>query len=138
MKNAVVMALVSTLTTWSFTAQAGEFGQEFTLHGIDYQRPSQTCFLYVDQMGNQPKYGWPNKFYAIVRTSFDPQKSYHLVALSKSEMTTIDKRGRPTAELKVRLRSPAGPESLHRALSFQGRSPLSHWRIACGKLQPLE
>lgn len=139
MKTMRAIGLIYLLMAWSFAASAQELGEEFTLRGKSLfgAKRSQECFLYVDKIGEDPQLPWFNKFFAVVRTSFEPRKSILLVSQNRFEMTSINENGRPTPELKVRLRGQANGQSLLHATSFDGvtRRPLQ--RISCIKLLPI-
>ncbi len=138
MKNVRKIAVACLMSSWTLIANAQDSGKEFTLQGKNASGSGSECFLYVDQFGTDAYLPWRNKFFAIVRTSYEPQKSILLVAGNRFEMTSVNKFGRPTAELKVWLRAPADEQSLLHASNFHGviRSPLK--RVSCAMLHPVD
>ncbi len=136
MKNLVTVILLS--TAWTMIANAQDSGREFTLKGKNSYQPSQECFLYVDRFGVDASLPQPHKFFAEVRTSFEPQKSILLVTTKRFEMTSINREGQITNELKLRLRAPANEQVLRHAANFYGISYRPPQRFSCAMLQSIE
>lgn len=139
-KTLIILIL---FTLFKFNTEA-HTGDSFVLKGKNLYEPGEECFLYVNNFGYDESLPGKNKFFAIVTTSYQPSKIIPIVPHSRLrfQMVSIDRSGRPTKELEIRLRGEASEQTLYRALAYQSaiRLPGNHpWRlIACTMLHPAQ
>ncbi len=133
MKAKILILICATLA--SIQAQAASF----TLEGYNPFSYDRKCALFDDDYGYDESLPGPNKFFAIVRTSYEPQKVFLMIAHAKmkSQMVAVDSLGRPTTELSIRLVGPPKESTLRHAQSYKGyvRGEDMKWsRLNCQRL----